>query len=115
MTWLGTMLGVLARSPDTVQGIAFMVVLPLTFIASAFVPIAGLPSGLRDVASYNPISAFAAGIRTLFGNPRNPTRRTMATPAPRRRSPALVPSPTRRRYPRHHRSIPPTHHGLTQT
>ncbi len=69
MTWLGTMLGVLARSPDTVQGIVFMVVFPLTFIASAFVPIAGLPSGLRDIASYNPISAFAAGIRTLFGNP----------------------------------------------
>ena len=69
MTWLGTMLGVLARSPDTVQGIAFMVVFPLTFIASAFVPIAGLPSGLRDIASYNPISTFAAGVRTLFGNP----------------------------------------------
>lgn len=29
----------------------------------------GLPSGLRAVAEYNPISAFSAAIRTLFGNP----------------------------------------------
>jgi ABC-2 type transport system permease protein len=69
MIWIGTMLGVLARSPDAVQGAVFMVVFPLTFVASAFVPIAGLPSVLRTVANYNPISAFAAAIRTLFGNP----------------------------------------------
>ena len=69
MIWFGTMIGLIARSPDAVQGIAFVVVFPLTFIASAFVPIAGLPAGLRQFAEYNPISAFAAGVRTLFGNP----------------------------------------------
>jgi ABC-2 type transport system permease protein len=69
MIWIGTMLGLLARSPDAVQGVAFVAVFPLTFVATAFVPIAGLPAGLRAVAQYNPISAFAAGIRTLFGNP----------------------------------------------
>lgn len=69
MIWIGTLLGVLARSPDAVQGVVFVVVFPLTFIASAFVPIAGLPGVLRTVADYNPISAFAAAIRTLFGNP----------------------------------------------
>jgi ABC transporter DrrB family efflux protein len=69
MIWIGTLLGLLVRSPDAVQGLAFVVVFPLTFIASAFVPIGGLPGGLRTFAQYNPISAFAAAARTLFGNP----------------------------------------------
>ena len=42
---------------------------PLTFIANTFVPVGGLPDGLRQVAEYNPISAWAAAVRTLFGNP----------------------------------------------
>lgn len=69
MIWIGTALGVIARSPDTVQGAAFMVIFPLTFVASAFVPIRGLPTALRSVAKYDPISAVAAAARTLFGNP----------------------------------------------
>jgi ABC-2 type transport system permease protein len=69
MLWLGTLVGVVARSPDVVTGIAFMIVFPLTFIASTFVPVGGLPSGLRQFAEYNPISCWSAGIRHLFGNP----------------------------------------------
>jgi ABC transporter DrrB family efflux protein len=69
MLWLGTLIGVIARSPDVVQGIAFLIIFPLTFVASTFVPVSGLPDGLRQVAEYNPVSCWAAGIRTLFGNP----------------------------------------------
>lgn len=69
MLWLGTLMGVVARSPDVVQGIAFLVIFPLTFVSSAFVPVAGLPEGLRQFAEYNPVSVWAAAVRTLFGNP----------------------------------------------
>jgi ABC-2 type transport system permease protein len=69
MIWLGTLLGVVARSPDSVQGVVFMTVFPLTFLSNAFVPAAGLPDGLKQVADYNPISAVVAAVRTLFGNP----------------------------------------------
>jgi len=69
MIWLGTLIGTVARSPDSVQGIAFVAVFPLTFVANTFVPVSGLPEGLRQVAEYNPVSAWAAGVRTLFGNP----------------------------------------------
>jgi ABC-2 type transport system permease protein len=69
MIWIGTFLGVVARSPDAVQGVVFVVVFPLTFIASAFVPLAGLPSVPRTIGEYNPVSVFAAAVRTLFGNP----------------------------------------------
>jgi len=69
MLWLGTLLGVVARSPDVVTGIGFMTIFPLTFVATTFVPAAGLPDGLRQFAEYNPISCWAAGVRSLFGNP----------------------------------------------
>jgi ABC-2 type transport system permease protein len=67
--WLGTLVGVTARTPDSVQGVAFMTVFPLTFLANAFVPVSGLPDGLRQLAEWNPISAVVAATRTLFGNP----------------------------------------------
>lgn len=69
MLWLGTLIGVIARTPDVVQGIAFLVIFPLTFVASTFVPVGGLPAGLRGFAEFNPVSSWAAGVRTLFGNP----------------------------------------------
>ena len=69
MIWLGTLVGVIARSPDAVQGVAFMTIFPLTFLSNAFVPTAGLPDGLQQVAEWNPVSAVVAAVRTLFGNP----------------------------------------------
>jgi ABC transporter DrrB family efflux protein len=69
MLWIGMMLGTLARSADAVTGIVFIVIFPLTFVANAFVPAGTLPGVLKTVASWNPVSALAAGIRTLFGNP----------------------------------------------
>jgi len=72
MIWFGTWIGMLVRSPDAVQGIAFVVVFPLTFISSAFVPIESMPNALQWVASWNPISALVAGVRVLFGNPVTP-------------------------------------------
>jgi ABC transporter DrrB family efflux protein len=67
--WLGMFLGIAARSPDAVTGVAFIVIFPLTFVSSAFVGTGTLPDGLRQVAEYNPISAMAAAVRTMFGNP----------------------------------------------
>jgi ABC-type polysaccharide/polyol phosphate export permease len=69
MLWLGMLLGSIVRSPDAAQGIVFIVIFPLTFVANAFVPSGTLPDVLQHVANWNPVSALAAGIRTLFGNP----------------------------------------------
>jgi ABC-2 type transport system permease protein len=66
---LGGFLGMLAKSPEGVQGIAFMTVFPLTFLASTFVPIGGLSPVLRHIAEWNPITWLAAALRTQFGNP----------------------------------------------
>jgi ABC-2 type transport system permease protein len=69
MTWAGVLLGLLVRAPDAAQGFVFVVIFPLTFLANTFVSTQDLPSGLREVAEWNPISAVVAAVRDLFGNP----------------------------------------------
>jgi ABC-2 type transport system permease protein len=69
MLWCGTFLGIVIRSPDAAQGVVFMVIFPMTFLANTFVPIAGFSPFLRTIAEWNPVSALAAAVRTLFGNP----------------------------------------------
>ena len=72
MIWVGTWLGMMVRSPDAVMGVGFVVVFPLTFLSSAFVPISTMPNALQWVASWNPISVLVAAVRELFGNPLSP-------------------------------------------
>jgi ABC transporter DrrB family efflux protein len=69
MIWVGTLVGLMVRSPDAVMGIAFTVIFPLTFLSSAFVPIDSLPNVLQTVASWNPVSVVIGAVRELFGNP----------------------------------------------
>jgi ABC transporter DrrB family efflux protein len=64
-TTLGVLVGMSVRSPDAVQGIAFAVALPLSFLAGTFVPISGMTSVLRAFGEYNPVSAIVAAIRQI--------------------------------------------------
>src|SRR3984957_9420529 len=41
-TWLGVLFGMLVRSPDAMQGVGFIVIFPLSFMAGTFVPISGM-------------------------------------------------------------------------
>src|SRR4051794_32320179 len=41
--WLGVLLGSLVATPEAVQGVAFIAIFPITFIASTFVPTSTLP------------------------------------------------------------------------
>ena len=50
-------------------GIAFVVIFPITFIASTFVPTSTLPGVLKTIAEWNPTSALANSLRHQFGNP----------------------------------------------
>ena len=67
--WIGVLLGSLVATPEGVQGIAFVAIFPLTFVASTFVPTSTLPHVLRVIAEWNPVTALAGGLRDLFGNP----------------------------------------------
>jgi ABC transporter DrrB family efflux protein len=67
--WIGVLMAASVSTPEGVQGIGFVAIFPLTFIASTFVPTSTLPSGLREVAEWNPVSAVAGALRDLFANP----------------------------------------------
>jgi ABC-type multidrug transport system permease subunit len=64
-TWCGVLFGMLVRSPDAVQGMGFIIIMPLSFIAGVFVPIAGMDAIPRAIADWDPISALVATVRSL--------------------------------------------------
>ncbi len=72
MIWIGVLLGSLASTPEGVNGIAFVVLFPLTFVASTFVPLSSMPEPLQTIAAWNPITTLADALRILFGNPNAP-------------------------------------------
>jgi ABC-2 type transport system permease protein len=67
--WAGTLLGLVVRDGETAQTVGFTVLLPVMFLSAIFVPVAGLPTPLRQFAEYNPLSAVATAMRELFHNP----------------------------------------------
>ena len=70
VVWVGVLMASLLPTPEAVQGVAFTVIFPVTFIASTFVPVNTLPGVLKTIAEWNPVSAVAEALRELFGNPR---------------------------------------------
>ncbi len=69
MTWVGTFIGLIVRTPETANTLGFVILFPITFIANTFVPTQGMPALLRVLADWNPLSATVAACRQLFGNP----------------------------------------------
>lgn len=69
MIWVGVLLGSLVSTPEGVQGIAFGVLFPITFLSSAFVPTTNMPTVVRTIADWNPTSTLADTVRIQFGNP----------------------------------------------
>ena len=71
VTWVGIYLGLVIGKEETASQ-ASILVFPVTMLSNAFVPTGGMPAWLRAIADWNPISALAAAIRQLFGNPGAP-------------------------------------------
>jgi ABC-type polysaccharide/polyol phosphate export permease len=78
--WIGVFLGSILATPEGVQGIAFIAIFPLTFIASTFVPTSTLPGILRTIAEWNPVTSLANALRNLFENPGGIPPKTGAWP-----------------------------------
>ncbi|MGD0055594.1 MAG: ABC transporter permease [Acidimicrobiales bacterium] len=62
-TWFGVLMGMVVRSSDAMQGIGFAIVLPLSFLAGTFVPIAGMKEVPRVIGEYDPLSSLVAAMR----------------------------------------------------
>jgi ABC-type multidrug transport system permease subunit len=69
MSWLGIWLGLMVPSVEVAQQVIFTVLFPITFVSSAFVPVATLPEVLQPIAEWNPTSTLTNSLRELWGNP----------------------------------------------
>lgn len=65
-SWLSAIVGVLAKSVEGVQWLSFVLVFPLTFASTAFVPAEGMNSVLRAFAENQPITHVIEAIRALI-------------------------------------------------
>jgi ABC-2 type transport system permease protein/oleandomycin transport system permease protein len=71
-SWFLAFIGLLVKSPESVNSVGFISVFPLTFISSAFVPVASMPDGLRQFAEVNPFTIIVDAMRHLWlGAPAN--------------------------------------------
>jgi ABC transporter DrrB family efflux protein len=68
LVWLGIWVGSMMRTVEAVQGFMFTVMFPLTFVANTFAPTEQMPSWLRFIAEWNPVSALTQACRELWGN-----------------------------------------------
>lgn len=74
-SWFTATVALALRTPESFNNIATMVSFPLMFISNAFLDSSKLPTPLRVVAEWNPVSTFTQAARELFGNT-SPAMRT---------------------------------------
>jgi ABC-2 type transport system permease protein len=65
-SWLSAIVGLLARSVEAVQWLTFVMVFPLTFASTVFVPAEGMHPILRLFAENQPITQVVEAVRALM-------------------------------------------------
>lgn len=68
ISWIMAYIGLLVPSVEVINNASFIVIMPLTFVSNAFVPLDGFPKVLRVFAEWNPVSTVTQASRELFGN-----------------------------------------------
>ena len=65
-SWVAAIMGLLAKTVESVQWMGFFVVFPLTFASAAFVPTATMPKFLKLFAENQPVTHVIEAIRALM-------------------------------------------------
>ncbi|HVC07535.1 MAG TPA: ABC transporter permease [Solirubrobacterales bacterium] len=65
-SWVFAFIGLSSSSPEASQSLGFIVIFPLTFVSSAFVPVSSMPAALRAFAEVNPFTITVNAMRALF-------------------------------------------------
>jgi len=66
ISWIFALLGTVATTAQTVQGISTAIMFPLSFLSGAFVPTSTLPGWLQDFVKINPLTYIVSATRQLF-------------------------------------------------
>jgi ABC-2 type transport system permease protein/oleandomycin transport system permease protein len=65
-SWIFAYCGLTASSGESAQAIGFIVIFPITFVSSAFVPPDSMPSWLQPIADNNPFTTVVDAMRALW-------------------------------------------------
>jgi ABC-2 type transport system permease protein/oleandomycin transport system permease protein len=65
-SWIFALIGLSSATPEAAQQVGFIIIFPLTFASSAFVPIESMPSWLEAFATVNPFTVIVDAIRALW-------------------------------------------------
>ncbi|MGA7418289.1 MAG: ABC transporter permease [Acidimicrobiales bacterium] len=79
LSWGCACLGMVSKGPESAQGVGLVILFPLAIVSNALVPTEHMPSVLRFIADWNPVSAVTTAARQLFENP-NPSAAIHAWP-----------------------------------
>lgn len=66
ISWLSAILGLMVKSLEAAQWIGFVIIFPLTFISSAFVPTDTMPPALQAFAENQPVTHVIDTMRALL-------------------------------------------------
>ena len=66
--WMFITMGLAAGSPQAAQSLSFLV-FPLSFVSSAYVPVATMPGWMQGFATYQPMTPMVNTVRILTGGP----------------------------------------------
>jgi ABC transporter DrrB family efflux protein len=78
-SWVMALVGLLVRSAEAVQAATYLVVFPLAFTSSVFVPTQTMPGWLQPVAANQPVTVASNALRGLvLGQGALPPGRTVA-------------------------------------
>ena len=66
LAWASVFIGTIARTPGAVQGIVFVIMFPLTFGSSSFVPTDTMPGWLQSFTEVNPLTHLIGTLRGLM-------------------------------------------------
>ena len=65
-SWVFAFVALISGSAEGANALGFMVIFPLTFASSAFVPPESMPAGIEEFANANPFSTVVDATRALF-------------------------------------------------
>jgi ABC transporter DrrB family efflux protein len=65
-SWVFAFIGLVASSPEAANAYGFIIIFPLTFVSSAFVPVDSMPGWLQPIAEHNPFTTMVDAARALF-------------------------------------------------
>ena len=67
MIWIGIVVGSRLKTIEAVNGVMFTTTFPITFVANTFAPPESMPTWLRTIAEWNPLSSVVQAMRQLWG------------------------------------------------